>query len=155
MCAGHPRALRVRLTVQGSTNMKFFTENAFLFAMAFISGAMLLYPMLKRRAGGAGVDPTRATQMMNREHAHLIDVRSAEDFAKGHVAQAKNIPLDQLSNRAGDVGNKDKPVIVMCATGQTSAKAASALRSAGFSNVVTLVGGLGAWQSAGLPTVKG
>lgn len=155
MCARYPCAADAALTVQGYDNMKFFTDNIFLFAIAFISGAMLLYPMLQRRAGGAGVDPSRATQMMNREHAHLVDVRSAEEFAKGHVAQAKNIPLDQLANRASDIGSKDKPVIVMCATGQSSAKAAATLRSAGFTNVVSLVGGLGAWQTAGLPTVKG
>jgi rhodanese-related sulfurtransferase len=134
--------------------MKFFTDNIFLFAIAFISGAMLLWPLLRRRAGGAGVDPARATHMLNREHASLIDVRSAEDFAKGHVAQAKNIPLDQLANRVNDVGSKDKPVIVMCATGQVAAKAATTLRAAGFSNVVNLLGGLGAWQTAGLPTIK-
>jgi rhodanese-related sulfurtransferase len=135
--------------------VKFFTDNIFLFAIAFISGAMLLYPILQRRAGGNSVDPARATQMLNREHASLIDIRTPEEFAKGHVAQAKNIPLDQLASRPGDAGSKDKPVIVMCANGQRSAKAAAQLRTAGFTNVVNLVGGLGAWQTAGLPTVKG
>jgi rhodanese-related sulfurtransferase len=134
--------------------MKFFTDNLFLFAVAFISGGMLLWPIFKRGAAGASVDTARAVQLLNREHASLIDVRSAEDYAKGHVAQAKNIPLDQLANRAADVGSKDKPVIVMCATGSTAGKAASTLRAAGFTNVVNLMGGLGAWQSAGLPTVK-
>jgi rhodanese-related sulfurtransferase len=134
--------------------MKFFTENVLLFAVAFISGAMLLWPVLRRGAGGAGVDPARATQMLNREHATLIDVRSAEEYAKGHVAQAKNIPLDQLASRSSEAGSKDKPVILMCATGQTAGKGAATLRAAGFTNVVTLLGGLGAWQTAGLPTVK-
>jgi rhodanese-related sulfurtransferase len=134
--------------------VKFFTDNIFLFGIAFISGAMLMYPLLQRRAGGTGVDPARATQLLNREHASLIDIRTPEEFAKGHVAQAKNIPLDQLGSRTGDAGSKDKPVIVMCANGQRSAKAAATLRTAGFTNVVNLVGGLGAWQTAGLPTVK-
>jgi rhodanese-related sulfurtransferase len=135
--------------------VKFFTDNIFLFAIAFISGAMLMYPLLRRSAGGAGVDPARATQMLNREHANLIDIRTSEEFATGHVAQAKNIPLEQIDTRATEIGSKDKPVIVMCANGQRSGKAAAQLRTAGFTNVVNLVGGLGAWQTAGLPTVKG
>jgi rhodanese-related sulfurtransferase len=134
--------------------MKFFTDNIFLFAIAFISGAMLLWPMFRRSAAGASVDAARAVQLLNREHASLIDVRSAGEYAKGHIAQARNIPLEQLASRTADVGSKDKPVIIVCATGTTSGKAAAMLRAAGFTNVVNLMGGLGGWQTAGLPTVK-
>ena len=49
---------------------------------------------------------------------------------------------------------KDKPVIVYCDNSNRSVKAAAALRSQGFSRVVNLSGGLGAWQQAGLPLEK-
>jgi rhodanese-related sulfurtransferase len=134
--------------------VKFITDNILLFAVAFASGALLLWPLLTRRAGGGSVTTTEATQLMNRENAVLVDVRSAEEYAKGHVAQAKNLPLQTLEKTPDAAGKKDKPLIVMCQNGQTSAKAAAALRKAGFTKVFALQGGLAGWQQAGLPTIK-
>jgi rhodanese-related sulfurtransferase len=135
--------------------VKFFADNVFLIGIALVSGGMLVWPMINRRSGSNSVDASQATQLMNREHALLIDVRAADDYAKGHVAQAKSLPLASVESNPESVGKKDKPVILMCNTGVQSGKAVALLRKAGFEKVFNLQGGLAAWQAAGLPVVKG
>ena len=133
--------------------MKFLQENIFLIAMAFISGAMLMWPMVARRQGGATLNNLGATRLINDSNAQVLDVRAANEFTAGHLTNAKNIPLVDLTKRIDEV-KKDKPVIVVCARGMTAAKAAVDLRKAGIAEVFVLDGGLQAWVDAGLPTVK-
>jgi len=131
--------------------VSFLLENIFLIAIAVISGGMLLWPILGRARGGSGgVDTLVATQMVNQKHAVFIDVRSAEDYAKGHIPQARSLPLDQIEGRAQTLP-KNKPLIVVCATGRNAGAAATQLKAKGLENVVTLSGGMAAWQQAGLP----
>ena len=135
--------------------MKFVMDNIFLVAVAVVSGAMLVLPLLRRGAGGASVTTLEATQMINRQDALLLDVREQAEFAQSHVLNARGLPLSQLDARLGDIEKfKDKPVIVYCATGNRSTTAAAALRKHGFTNVVNLSGGFVAWQQAGLPVQK-
>jgi rhodanese-related sulfurtransferase len=117
-----------------------------------VSGAMLLWPYVRRVGGGPSVSATQATQLINREEALVIDVRDPGEYGAGHIIGAKNVPLSRI--QAGSeiaAKRKEKPVIVYCDNGNRSSKAASALRSRGFSKVVSLSGGLAAWQQAGLP----
>jgi rhodanese-related sulfurtransferase len=135
--------------------MKFITENIFLIAVAFVSGAMLVWPLVRRGAGGPSVGTLEATRLINQSDAIVIDVRSAAEFAQSHILNARNIPLDELEKRLKELERfKDKPVIVSCATGSRSGSAAAILRKHGFSNVVSLAGGVAAWQQAGLPTTR-
>ena len=132
--------------------MKFFLDNIYLVAVAFVSGAMLLWPLLRRGAGGASVNTLEATQLINRQDALVLDVRNAEEFQNGHILNARNIPLAQLDARASDIArHKGKPVIVACETGNRSGGAAAVLRKHGFTQVFNLNGGIAAWQQAGLP----
>lgn len=78
------------------------------------------------------------------EGAALIDVRSPAEFAGGHIAGARNIPLGDVGRRAAEIGPKDKPVVVYCASGGRSAAAAGQLRSLGFAQVHDL-GGMSRW----------
>jgi hypothetical protein len=55
--------------------VKFLQENILLIAVAFVSGAMLLWPYLRRATGGPSVNPSQATQLINREDAVVLDVR--------------------------------------------------------------------------------
>ncbi len=133
----------------------FVKNNIMLVAVAFISGAMLLWPYLRRGAAGPSVGTLEATQMINREDAMVLDVREVTEFAGGHLLGAKNMPLASLEARAGELDrHKAKPVIVVCADGTRASKAATLLRERGFAKVVNLAGGLPAWQQAGLPVVK-
>jgi rhodanese-related sulfurtransferase len=133
--------------------LKFATDNILLIGVALVSGAMLVWPAVRRGAGGASISPQDATLMINRQDALVVDVRSSEDFGKGHILNARNVPLSQIESRAAELQkHKAKPVIV-CEDGARSS-AAGALRKIGFEKVYTLAGGLAAWQQAGLPVEK-
>ena len=135
--------------------LKFVTENIFLVAVAFVSGAMLIWPAVRRGAAGAAVSIQEATLMINRQDALVLDVREPAEFEKGHVIGARNVPLSQLEERAGEIQkHKTKPVIVICASGNRSRSALGSLRRLGFEQVFELGGGVAAWQQAGLPLEK-
>ena len=135
--------------------MKFVMDNVFLIAVAFVSGAMLVWPMVRRGTGGPSVNTLEATQLINRQDALVVDVREQAEYAQSHILNARLLPLSQLEARMGDIEKfKDKPVIVYCASGSRSNSAAAILRKSGFSNVANLSGGFAAWQQAGLPVQK-
>jgi rhodanese-related sulfurtransferase len=135
--------------------MKFLTENIFLIAIAFVSGAMLVWPLVRRGAAGASVGTLEATMLINQKDAIVVDVREPGEFAQTHILNSRNVPLGEIEARIKELERfKDKPVIVSCATGNRSGSAASVLRKHGFTNVVNLAGGVAAWQQAGLPTGK-
>jgi rhodanese-related sulfurtransferase len=133
--------------------VQFFIDNILLIGIAFVSGAALLWPLLRSRAAGPSLSTLEATRLINGKNAQIVDVRSAEDYAKGSLPNAKNVPLAALKERAGEL-KKDKPVLVVCNTGSTAGPAAAQLRSAGFAEVFVLAGGLAAWREAGLPVKK-
>ena len=135
--------------------MKFVLDNIHWVLAAFVSGAMLMWPLVRRGAGGPWVSTLEATQLMNRDDALVIDVRDADAYAKGHILGAKSIPLADLERRSADLDkHKSKAVIVSCQNGDRSGSAAAALRQKGFTRVHPLNGGFAAWQQAGLPVEK-
>jgi rhodanese-related sulfurtransferase len=130
-------------------------DNIFLIAVAFVSGAMLVWPMVRRGAGGPAVNTLEATQLINRQDALVVDVREQAEYAQSHILNSRLLPLSQIEARVGDIEKfKDKPVIVYCASGNRSSTAAALLRKSGFSKVSNLRGGFAAWQQAGLPVQK-
>lgn len=73
--------------------------------------------------------------------AHWIDVRSAEEYASGHVEGASNIPYTEITARIGEItGDKDDLIYVYCRSGRRSGIAQQALREAGHTNVINLGG---------------
>jgi phage shock protein E len=80
----------------------------------------------------------------------VIDVRTPEEYASGHIPGALNIPFDQVARRISEV---DAPhgVALYCMVGPRARKGETALLSAGYTSVLHLEGGLAAWQAAGLP----
>lgn len=133
--------------------MKFLTDNFVYIAMMFTSGAMLLWPIIARSRQGVTVNPNGAIALMNQEDALLLDVRSTDEFSRGRVAQAKNVPAAELALRAAEFA-KEKCIVVLDAAGKDAGKAAAALRAAGASRVVVLDGGYAMWLAAGLPVKK-
>jgi len=133
--------------------VEFVRNNLLLFVVAFVSGAMLLWPLVRRGAGGPWVSTAEATHLINREDASILDVREPGEYGSGHIIGAKNVPLARLEG--GELPKrKDKPVIVYCDTGERAGKAVAGLKKQGFERVVNLSGGLRAWQQAGLPVEK-
>jgi rhodanese-related sulfurtransferase len=135
--------------------VEFISKNIFLIAIAVISGGMLLWPLVRKSAGGPWVDTLQATQLMNRDDALVVDLRTAAEFASGHILGAKNVPLADLARRARELDkHKAKPVIVYCSTGNSAGAGVALMRKGGFASVVNLSGGFAAWQQAGLPVEK-
>ncbi len=135
--------------------MKFFIDNWFLFLAAAVSGGLLLWPMIDKSAGGAAkVSTNDAVNLINREKAVLIDVSEPAEYAAGHAAGAKSVPLSQLENSTALPKNKALPLVVVCATGARAGRAVGTLKKLGFENSRALAGGLAAWRAANLPVEK-
>ena len=85
-----------------------------------------------------------------------MDIRSQEEFAKGHLAGAQHLLLSQIqSNNLGPVEkHKDAPIIVVCESGMTAGGAGRQLSKAGFKQVYVLSGGMAQWRADNLPVTK-
>jgi|APLak6261666879_1056058.scaffolds.fasta_scaffold00605_3 rhodanese-related sulfurtransferase len=85
----------------------------------------------------------------------IVDVREPAEFTGelGHLSGATLVPLATVTAQAIS-WNKDEPVLLVCRSGGRSGNAAQALTRMGFSKVMNLVGGMMAWNAAGLPTEK-
>jgi rhodanese-related sulfurtransferase len=140
----------------GEVNLlKFLTEHIFLVAVAVASGAMLIWPVVRRGAGGSSISTLQATLLINQQNALVLDVRDTAEYEKGHVLNARHFALGEIAARTGEIEKfKTRPVIVVCESGNRSNAAVSALRKQGFGQVFSLSGGIGAWRQAGLPLEK-
>ncbi|WP_117236254.1 rhodanese-like domain-containing protein [Vibrio maerlii] len=101
--------------------------------------------------------PAQLTQMINREEGTVIDIRSKDEFKKGHITDAVHIlPADIKSGSFGSLESKKAdPIVVVCKTGQTAITAANDLAKAGFEQVFVLKNGLISWNEANMPLVRG
>ena len=136
--------------------MTFLIENWMLIAVVVLSGGLLLRSMLAKNGGANGVSPAEAVQLMNREKAVVVDVCSADEYARGHVKGARNIPLQELQDKLSDaVKNKQLPLILVCASGMRSCRAVGVAQKLGYEKAFSLTGGLKAWRDAELPVSKG
>ena len=82
----------------------------------------------------------------------LLDVRDASEYAAGHIAGARHIPLAELPQRLDELAAwRDHEIAVICRTDRRSAKAVAQLRAAGFTMPVLVREGMERWQREGLP----
>lgn len=97
-----------------------------------------------------------ATMLINRQQGVVVDVRTQEEFAKGHLVDAINLPVGQIdSNNLSLIEkHKDAPTIVVCESGQRAQGAAQTLVKAGFKQVFILQGGMASWRAENLPVTK-
>jgi len=133
--------------------MAFIEKNWLLFVALFVSGAMLLWPLVQRRMSPVKeIGTLNVTHLINHQNAVLLDVRETSEFAGGKLPNAVHIPLSQLKGRAGELAKlASRPVVVYCSLGRRSRGAGAILEKLGFANIYTLQGGLKAWKDAGLP----
>ncbi len=78
------------------------------------------------------------------EGAMLVDVRSPGEFSGGHIEGAISIPIQELSGRTDELGDKGSPIVLYCQSGARSAMAKRLLESKGFSQVHDM-GSMGSW----------
>jgi rhodanese-related sulfurtransferase len=123
-------------------------------AAVVVAIAAIVIELRARATGFMAIGPQDVVRLMN-QNALVLDLRPAEAFAGGHLAGARNLPLDQLA-KAGDTLKKykEKPVIVYCDTGTNSGPAARKLAEQGFTKAVNMRGGIEAWRAENLPVTR-
>jgi rhodanese-related sulfurtransferase len=136
--------------------MQFLANNWMLVLIMFMSGALLLFPLIQRRSSGMSeVGNVRLTHLINREDATVLDIREAREMSGSKIVGAVHIPYSQLKDRIGEIkADKSKPLVVYCARGQRALMAGGTLKAAGFTQLFNLNGGFKAWAEAGLPVDK-
>jgi rhodanese-related sulfurtransferase len=110
------------------------------------------------KPAAASVTPMSQEQLLEHQarhpqHLFVLDVRSPEEFAAGHVPGAVNVPYDQIATRLADVP-KDKDVVLYCRTGRRSGIAAEVLQANGYTRLSHLEGDMTAWLEKGRPVEK-
>jgi rhodanese-related sulfurtransferase len=85
----------------------------------------------------------------------ILDVRTPEEFAEGHVPGAINISHDKLQDRIGELMSaKDKDIVLYCRSGRRTGLAADTLKAAGFEKLYHIEGDMQKWTEAKRPTEK-
>ena len=79
-------------------------------------------------------------QYRNTDGAVLVDVRTEEEYAEGHIPSSINIPLSNLNSISYKIEDKDTPLFVHCLSGGRSALAVSTLKRNGYSDVMVIGG---------------
>lgn len=125
-----------------------------MLAAAFMTLLVVFHETRNRGRGRVEVSPADAVRLIN-VGALVLDVRSADEFATGHISGARNVAPADMAERAGDLEKyKSKPVLTCCMNGTTGTRMVATLRKQGFEQVFNLQGGLTAWQREHLPLEK-
>ncbi len=138
--------------------LEFFQQNMIM-SLVWVALFVALIANIVKAANAAykEISAAQVTQLMNHENGAVIDIRSKDDFKRGHITGALHIlPSDIKSGSIAELEKrKSDPIIVVCKTGQTAQESANLLAKAGFEKVYLLKNGLVAWSEANLPLVKG
>ena len=97
---------------------------------------MGFFDFLKQPDINQGVEQYKTTS-----GAILLDVRTPQEYAEGHIPESRNIPLQNIGKAEEIVDNKDAPLFVHCLSGGRSRQAAAVLKQMGYTNV-TNIGGI-------------
>lgn len=135
----------------------FISNNPMLSIAWVVIAVMLVHSLVKSKLSKINnINPQEATLLINKQDAIVVDIRSADEFKKGHIVNAKNITVSQIEEGkfAAIENSKQTPIIVVCATGTRSSGAGEKLAKAGFEQVNNLFSGMSGWSAANLPTTK-
>lgn len=131
-----------------------FANNHLILVTSFIV-LLVLFLWTESRKGGQGISSSQATQLLNKEGAVVVDLRSKPEYKEGHIIDAINLPYSSLGSKISELEKfRAKPIILVCKIGQHSKAAYKELVKAGFEDVRRLNGGMAEWQGANLPLVK-
>lgn len=123
--------------------------------LAVVLVGLIIIEFIKLRRGTRQVSPAKVVQLINHNQAAIVDIRGSEAFLAGHIVGAISLPMNEIANKLKKIEKlKSQPIVVVCATGADSNKAAVLLTQQGF-QVQILAGGIRAWRDAQLPVVKG
>jgi len=102
------------------------------------------------------VNAQQARDLIKDSTTVVLDVRSTQEFAQGHIQGARLIPVSEIDTRISELADlKDRPILVYCHAGSRSSTASRILLKNGFKKVSNLQGGITAWSGHGGAIVKG
>lgn len=123
-------------------------------ALGVVLTLLIIVEFLKQKSSSARLTPSEAITLINRENAVVIDIRSKEIFATGHISESISLPLKDLEKNLKKIEKyKSQPIIIVCSLGNDSLKAEHILKQNGF-NARVLNNGLNSWTREQLPLVK-
>ena len=130
----------------------------FLIEHYFYSVPLLVVVILLIRSnavkGGKKITPQDLVSLTNQDAAKLIDLRSPNEFADGHITGSINIPYADIKDRLHEIKLQEgKSLVLICDSGSQSANAGEVLNKSGYQNTVILSGGIGAWKLDNLPLI--
>ncbi len=123
--------------------------------LVVLAGIFLFKPKSTASADGLPreISVSEASTMRD-AGAFVLDVREPSEWEQVHIPGATLIPLGELASRVDELP-KDQKIVVICHSGNRSAKGRDTLLSAGFTQVTSVKGGMNQWEAAGLETVSG
>ncbi|MCW9718929.1 rhodanese-like domain-containing protein [Avibacterium sp. 21-599] len=135
-----------------------FAKNHMLLIIAWFAVlALVIYTYFKAfTAKSKVIENSEVVALINNQDATVIDLRTMDEFQRGHIIHSINILPSEIKNQ--NIGKleqyKEKPVILVCANGMNAPASAELLAKQGFKNVYSLKEGIIGWSSANLPLVK-
>lgn len=136
--------------------LDFARQNWLLFSAGFVILVLLIMEETRSKVKGVNkISPPQLVQLYNHENAVIVDVRSKDAFTAGHITGAINIPEAELNDSIRKIEKyTEKPLIIVCDSGQKSITVGAKLVKRGFQKVNSLDGGMAAWKKAGMPLAK-
>ena len=136
--------------------LEFVQQNWYLFlALAVILVLLAVDPLQRRSSGARSISALELPRIVRHQSGVVLDVSDVADFRGGHIANAINIPLKELSSQLNRLNKyKKAPIVITCRNGMQSGKAASVLRKNDFTGLYTLHGGISAWVKENFPLEK-
>ncbi|MBE8158230.1 MAG: rhodanese-like domain-containing protein, partial [Betaproteobacteria bacterium] len=127
--------------------VEFALANIGWVALAVAASAGLAWTVV--RDGAQSIEHSEAVLWVKSGKGIFVDIRAASDFSRGRIAQSRNIPAEELQNRAAEIDRyREKPVVLVCQNGMQSRRRAQELAAAGFREVRAMRGGMSAWLDA-------
>ncbi|HET7315460.1 rhodanese-like domain-containing protein [Salinisphaera sp.] len=136
--------------------LEFVAHHPFLWAaLGVIVIAFLANEAWRTFSGSGPISAAEAVRLMNSDDAVVVDTRSASEYKKNHILNAKHVPAAGIADRAKEISrDTDKPIIVYCGAGNAASAAVAKLRAKGYTRVYALKGGINNWQADGLPVTS-
>ena len=128
--------------------LQFMGNHPFLFGILAVLA--ILFFTIENKRSGKKISPNTLGMMVNSQNAQLIDIRAKKKFTTGYILGSRNIPFTELKDRLDEIRAIEHPVIIVCDIG---VQAGAAVQMIAKDNVFRLEGGIGGWQSAGMPLV--
>ena len=123
-----------------------------LLLAAFVAWILWKRIVAPKLAGVQSISAADYIKLHDEQHT-LVDVRQDAEWARGHAAEAIHIPLGEVMQRSDEIP-VGQPVVVICASGNRSAMAATKLAKSGFTTVYNFSGGMSAWGGTQLPVKR-